>query len=122
MRGLRTNHEEPSVRLRGSAQGWRNSGVLARRDFRDGRGRCPVREPDQIPTPEQIQALKTYAQVLGHNWKAALRQAWMTGDYEGIERYGDTAAYLQQLRNTFGPSWLVRFVITPDAWTVMETR
>jgi hypothetical protein len=76
----------------------------------------------QMPTAEQIQALKAYAKVHGRNWKSALRQSWYDGNYTGVEPYGDIAALLQQVRNTFGPSWLVRFVITSDTWTVMEPR
>jgi hypothetical protein len=62
---------------------------------------------DQYPTPEQITALKQWAQEHGRKWKSKLREAWMTGDY-GLFT-GDT--YLQQVRNTFGPSWLTRFRI-----------
>jgi hypothetical protein len=78
------------------------------------------------PSTEQIEALKEFAKVHGRNWKSALREAWMTGNYEGIEPYGNTAAYLQQVRNTFGPSWLVRFRLDEDrktgstTWSVQE--
>ena len=56
------------------------------------------------PSTEQMIALREWARVHGRTWKAALRQAWETGDY------GDFAAsnYLQQVRNEFGPAWLVR--------------
>jgi hypothetical protein len=78
------------------------------------------------PSTEQIEALKEFAEAHGRNWKSALREAWMTGNYEGIEPYGKTAAYLQQVRNTFGPSWLVRFRLDEDPktgsmmWSVQE--
>lgn len=54
---------------------------------------------------EQAQALAEWAAIYGRTWKQALRHAWETGDYEGFEQLN----YLQQIRNTFGPSWLVRF-------------
>lgn len=78
----------------------------------------------QMPTKEQIEALKTFAAINGRTWKSKLRQAWYDGSYGdyGIEQYGDTAALLQQVRNTFGPSWLVRFVIAKDgAWGVFSS-
>ncbi len=57
------------------------------------------------PTPEQIAALKQFAKENGRYWKSALRESWMNGIYC---TQADTAA-LQQVRNSFGPSWLVRF-------------
>lgn len=60
------------------------------------------------PTTEQIEALKTFAAANGRTWKQALRHAWETGrydDYNGTER----SDLLQQVRNSFGPSWLIRF-------------
>jgi hypothetical protein len=78
------------------------------------------------PSTEQIEALKEFAVAHGRNWKSALREAWMTGNYEGIEPYGNTAAYLQQIRNTFGPSWLAKFRLDVDRktgsmmWSVQE--
>jgi hypothetical protein len=60
------------------------------------------------PTAEQIQALSTFAKANGRNWKQNLRHAWETGlysHYKGTER----CDLLQQIRNNFGPSWLVRF-------------
>lgn len=66
------------------------------------------------PSKEQIEALQSWKRVHGRNWKSALREAWMSGDYNGIDPHGNTAAYLQQVRNTFGPSWLTRLTL-PDA-------
>jgi hypothetical protein len=57
------------------------------------------------PSTEQLEALKAWAALYGRNWKAPLRDAWMTGDYGSFEQ----SNYLQQIRNTFGPSWLIRF-------------
>jgi hypothetical protein len=58
-----------------------------------------------ILTPEQLDALVQWAQQYGRCWKSALRQAWMTGNYEGFEK----SNILQGIRNQFGPSWLVAF-------------
>ena len=57
------------------------------------------------PSTEQLEALKAWAALYGRNWKSPLRDAWMTGDYGSFEQ----SNYLQQVRNTFGPSWLIRF-------------
>lgn len=59
-------------------------------------------------SPEQLAALRAFADANGARWKSKLYAAWSTGryrDYAGTEAYG----YLQQVRNTFGPSWLTRF-------------
>jgi hypothetical protein len=56
-------------------------------------------------TPEQLDALVKYAAENGRAWKAALRHDWETGRSLGE---------LQQIRNAFGPSWLVRFRL-PEA-------
>lgn len=66
-------------------------------------------DPTKITlTREQYEALLTFAQENGKRWKALLNVAWSTGrydDYKGTDQYG----LLQQIRNTFGPSWLVKF-------------
>jgi hypothetical protein len=57
---------------------------------------------------EQFAALRTFADANGRDWKSKLNHAWSSGryrDYNGTDNYG----YLQQVRNTFGPSWLVKF-------------
>lgn len=60
------------------------------------------------PTTEQLKALKTWASRHGRTWKQDLRNAWMDGDYGCNE---DIAGYLQQVRNTLGPSWLIQFKV-----------
>jgi hypothetical protein len=51
-------------------------------------------------TKEQFEALKAYAGEHGRRWKSDLRDEWMTA----------TAPWpLMQVRNQFGPTWLVRF-------------
>lgn len=61
-------------------------------------------------TTEQHTAISTYAQRHGRSWKADLRHAWMNGYYSHPD---DDSASLQQIRNTYGPSWLVRFRVSP---------
>jgi hypothetical protein len=74
------------------------------------------------PSTEQIDALKQFAAIHGRYWKSVLRDAWMDGDYRGFEN----SWLLQQVRNTFGPSWLVRFRLDRDQatgrmmWSVQE--
>jgi hypothetical protein len=53
-------------------------------------------------TDEQVAALEAYAARHGRNWKAALREAWMTASEPGL---------LQQLRNAayFGPRGLINY-------------
>lgn len=57
------------------------------------------------PTIEQWEALKAYAAQHGRCWKAALRNEWMDA-CQGIDNL-DQQALLQQLRNQFGPRWLM---------------
>jgi hypothetical protein len=56
-------------------------------------------------TAQQLAAVRQVAKYYGRTWKQSLREAWMTGQYGS---YMD-APVLQQIRNSFGPSWLVRF-------------
>jgi hypothetical protein len=60
------------------------------------------------PTANQITALSLFATLNGRRWKECLRTAWCTGDYA---RFGCSglSGYLQQVRNQFGPSWLIRY-------------
>jgi hypothetical protein len=51
-------------------------------------------------TPEQLAALRAYAAEHGRTWKSQLNDDWMNGRASGP---------LQQIRNQFGPSWLLRF-------------
>lgn len=54
----------------------------------------------RVPSPDQAAALKAYAKVHGARWKHQLLLAWENGDCTGA---------LQQVRNEFGPSWLLRW-------------
>jgi hypothetical protein len=62
-------------------------------------------EMTQELTADQLVAVTTYAAEHGRNWKSALREAWMTGIYDDFQG----SNFLQQIRNTFGPTWLIRF-------------
>lgn len=53
----------------------------------------------KAPTKDHIAALKTYAKDNGRNWKSKLLDDWT---------YARTVGPLQELRNQFGPSWLLR--------------
>jgi hypothetical protein len=57
------------------------------------------------PTAEQIQALVEYAKANGRTWKSKLNDAWYHASEAGI---------LQQIRNEFGPSWLMRFKLPKE--------
>lgn len=62
------------------------------------------------PTNEQLAALRTFANANGRTWKSKLRHCWEISrydDYPGTDRYD----LLQTVRNTLGPSWLVRFTL-----------
>ena len=60
------------------------------------------------PNQNQLDALHRWAKANGRTWKNELRLAWSSGRY-GYLREIDDSAYLQQLRNQFGPSWLTKF-------------
>jgi len=60
---------------------------------------------DAQPNDDQLTALKAYAEKYGSGWKSSLSTAWMTGK-DCNEPDGHL---LRQLRNRFGPSWLVKF-------------
>src|SRR6185503_11431893 len=65
-------------------------------------GEEKMRLYEGFPSAEQIEALTQFAAIHGRNWKSVLRDAWMDGDYQGFEN----SHLLQQVRNTFGPSFL----------------
>jgi hypothetical protein len=54
---------------------------------------------------QQLAALSRFACRHGRQWKSKLNQSWMDGCYGNPE----DAGWLQQVRNQFGPSWLVKF-------------
>lgn len=62
-------------------------------------------------TVEQLSALRTFAWCRGRRWKSDLRTCWETGCYPPDQPTNNenNNALLQQIRNTFGPTWLTRF-------------
>jgi len=58
-------------------------------------------------TAEQLNALTMYAATNGRTWKSQLWNEWMNA-CQGISD-PDQQSLLQQVRNTFGPSWLKSF-------------
>lgn len=63
---------------------------------------------------EQLAALVVFAKANGRSWKAALNHCWSEGCYRKYNGTDDEGS-LQQIRNTFGPSWLVRFSFNKTA-------
>ena len=57
--------------------------------------------------PQELDAVKAWAQYCGRTWKAQLHTAWYTGNYNGFPAYG----WLQGIRNSpsLGPRWLDSF-------------
>ena len=62
---------------------------------------------ENMTNNEAIEVLRQVKIILGRNYKTAIRNAWMNGNYSA-ESLGQWSSQLQQIRNTFGPSWLVR--------------
>lgn len=56
-------------------------------------------------TQEQAQVLKDFARYYGRNWKGHLHSLWASGR---DERHKD-GAILRQIRNEFGPEWLIKY-------------
>ena len=56
-----------------------------------------------------MRSLKLFADANGRTWKSKLRDLWMNGQYWDAELGGADSSHLQQIRNQFGPRWLVRF-------------
>ncbi len=62
------------------------------------------RNPKPILTPDQTDALRGFAKRNGRRWKSKLLGLWMDGqDWREPE-----APFLRQIRNTIGPSGLLR--------------
>ena len=57
----------------------------------------------RTPTPQQVAALARWKAAKGKYWKSQLLDAWMKSG-ERVSGYGPE---LQQLRNAFGPCWLM---------------
>lgn len=59
-------------------------------------------------TADQLQALQVYAAQHGRTWKSQLLDLWMSGKNEN-------AGALRQVRNNFGPRWLMKFRLPAPA-------
>lgn len=57
------------------------------------------------PTPEQLEAIRRFAEKYGVQWKAELRDQWMSGR----DAYHPDGHLLRQVRNQCGPQWLAKF-------------
>jgi hypothetical protein len=61
-------------------------------------------------TPEQADAIRSYAAQHGTRWKDQLLTDWMRA---GSRTYRGEGCYLQQVRNQHGPSWLRSMTLEP---------
>jgi hypothetical protein len=57
------------------------------------------------PTDEQLEAIKAFAKKHGPHWKADLGAAWANGK----DTNEPNGHLLRQVRNNFGPRWLIKF-------------
>lgn len=81
----------------------------------DDHGRITAKDyqPKQVATAEatiltndQREALKFFSEKNGQAWKDKLNIAWTSGSYKGLDN--NQSALLQQVRNQYGPEWLVK--------------
>lgn len=61
-------------------------------------------------TPEQADAIRSYAAQHGRTWKDQLLTDWLNA---GSRTYRGEWCYLQQIRNQKGPSWLRAMTLEP---------
>ncbi len=61
---------------------------------------------EQGLSAEQIDALRAYRDRHGRRWKSCLLSEWLSST-------GAEGPELRQVRNTFGPSWLLNYRL-PD--------
>jgi hypothetical protein len=59
----------------------------------------------RTPTPEQLEALRDFAQRRGRYWKQELCYHWLAGTDASLPN----GHLLRQVRNQLGPSWLGTF-------------
>lgn len=71
-------------------------------------GGLRVRAMAALPSQRQLAALHEFAAANGRIWKSNLNACWQNGNYQDFPGTGQSHL-LQQIRNTFGPSWLVRY-------------
>jgi hypothetical protein len=58
-----------------------------------------------MPTAEQREALRKFAEKYGRYWKDELRTQWL----HGIDAHEPDGHLLRQVRNQCGPKWLANF-------------
>jgi hypothetical protein len=66
--------------------------------------RAEAQEAGQ-PTPEQLEAILAFARSHGRYWKGELNDAWLSG----ADAREPNGHLLRQVRNQFGPLWLVNY-------------
>lgn len=67
--------------------------------------RFPIHTCEMTPN-KALEILGTVKARLGRNYKAAIRDAWMSGNYHGCG-LDEWSSQLQTIRNRLGPTWLV---------------
>lgn len=65
------------------------------------------------PNEEQLDALDSFAENKGAQWKSKLRDAWMDGTDSSFK----DGHLLRQVRNQFGPKWLETYQPETDSPT-----
>ena len=58
---------------------------------------------------DQLAAITSYAAHVGDNWKSTLQADWMRSGPAVSNWRAMDWAFMQQIRNNFGPSWLATF-------------
>ena len=71
-------------------------------------------------TEAQMRAVVNFADQKGRGWRDQLMRCWERASYPGIDP--DDGAALQQVRNQFGPEWLVNVQIADLVRTLAENR
>ncbi len=57
------------------------------------------------PNEAQLEAIRAFAKRHGDDWKEVLNTAWVNGR----DTNEPDGHLLRQVRNNFGPSWLIKF-------------
>lgn len=68
----------------------------------------------------QMRAVVNFADKKGRGWRDQLMRCWLSASYPGIDH--DSGAALQQVRNQFGPEWLVNVQIADLVRTLADNR
>jgi hypothetical protein len=56
---------------------------------------------------DELQALSDFAAEYGREWKQYLLAAWLSYAYKGRHMGGRDSGILRNIRNEFGPTWLL---------------